>query len=172
MYERFEYIADRWIDNTDRYSEEQFLRKPDDLQWSVGQVYVHLIQSTNQFHLRQIHQCVSQQGIVMRGGKKLPGVIAFMMGMFPPVRIHVPPSPSYTPVQPINKHDVIRQLQELKKSVKAALPEVEKASPRCKTEHPALGYLNAREWFQLIPMHFHHHRRQQSRLNTFLADIH
>jgi hypothetical protein len=44
----FEKIAGEWIKDVELYSDEQFLRKPDEHQWSIGQVYVHLIQSTTE----------------------------------------------------------------------------------------------------------------------------
>jgi hypothetical protein len=43
------------------------------------------------------------------------------------------------------------------------------ASEIPKTAHPAFGFLNAREWFHLIEMHFRHHLRQKKRLDRFLA---
>jgi len=169
IYHQFEHIADRWISDIDKYTDEQFLKKPDEHQWSIGQVYVHLIQSANSFHLKQIQLCAERKGKELSGGKKVPGRISFTLGMFPPVRIHVPPSPSYTPGQPADKNEVRRQLQELKQTMKDHLSKAERAPLLQKTEHPAFGYLNAREWFHLVLMHFRHHRRQQARVNTFLG---
>ncbi|MFA5832336.1 MAG: DinB family protein [Bacteroidota bacterium] len=168
-FSQFEQIALRWIEDLNLYTEEQFLRKPDELQWSIGQVYVHLIQSAENFHLKQIQLCSNKNGKEMNGGKKLPGVISFTLGAFPPIRIKVPPSPSYTPQQPKNKEEVLEKLKKLVYTVKEIVPMVEKAPSEQKTEHPAFGYLNAREWYQLILMHYHHHRRQQKRLNHYLG---
>jgi hypothetical protein len=168
-FSQFEQIAHRWILDVDLYTDEQFLKKPSEDQWSIGQVYVHLVQSANNFQLNQIQLCSSNRGKEMRGGKKLPGIISYSLGMFPPVRIKVPPSSTYTPQQPKNKQEVVEKLKKLIETVKDTLPQVEKASPNQKTEHPGFGYLNAQEWYQLIPMHFHHHRRQQTRLHKFLG---
>jgi hypothetical protein len=37
-----------------------------------------------------------------------------------------------------------------------------------KTAHPAFGFLDAFEWFQLIEIHFRHHLRLKNRLDKFL----
>jgi hypothetical protein len=165
----FEKIAGEWIKDVELYSDEQFLRKPDEHQWSIGQVYVHLIQSTLNYHMQQIRQCAEKRGTEIRGGKKMPGRISYFLGVIPPVRVHVPPSPTYTPAQPVSKQEVAERLHEVIRSVNEIRGIAESASLTHKTAHPGFGYLNAQEWFQLIPMHYHHHRRQQKRLNDFLG---
>ncbi|MFA6439004.1 MAG: DinB family protein [Bacteriovoracaceae bacterium] len=168
-YRQCETIASLWIEDINRYTDEQFLRKPDDRQWSIGQVYEHLIQSAMSFHLEQIRLCTDKRGVEMQGGKKPPGRIIYFFGNIPPMRIQVPPSPTYTPKQPSGKNEIADRLRGVLRVMKEIQPAVESASQSQKTEHPAFGYLNAREWFQLIPMHYRHHRRQQSRLNKFLG---
>lgn len=164
-----ESLIRTWTIELDRYTDEQFLRKPDAHQWSIGQVYMHLIRSAQDFHLRQVRLCLDRQSTNITGGKKLPGILTYAFGVIPPVRVSVPPSPQYTPPQPTGKEEVRSGLQEVLAAVRAVAPEVEQAPSDWKSEHPAFGYLNAAEWFQLIPMHFRHHFRQQKRLNTFLG---
>jgi hypothetical protein len=166
---QFEQIAHQWLKDIELYTDEQFLRKPADDQWSIGQVYIHLINSVLNFHLKQIEICAAGRGTVIKGGKKVPGVISYTFGALPPVRIKVPPSPAYTPQQPNSKEEVKEKLKNVIRSVKDIQSEVLKASQEQKTEHPGLGYLNAQEWYLLIPMHYHHHRRQQARLHKFLG---
>ena len=45
---------------------------------------------------------------------------------------------------------------------------VENSNPKIKVEHPGFSYLNAKEWYQLIEMHFRHHQRQKKELDQFL----
>lgn len=169
IFSQFESFAQQWINELDRYTEEQFLRKPSEDEWSLGQVYVHLIQSTKFFHLKQIELCATNRGTIKHGGKKIPGIITYTIGMIPPRRIKVPPSPQYTPKQPSNKEEVAALLHDVIPIMKNAIQHVEKASLSQKIKHPGLGYLNAREWYQLIAMHYHHHLRQKSRLDKFLG---
>lgn len=166
---QFETIAQQWITDLDQYSEEQFLRKPDEHHWSIGQVYVHLIQSAKNFHFKQIQLCIDRQGTEMKGGKKPPGILSYFLGFIPPVRVHVPPSPTYTPAQPSGKEQIAERLREVIREMNEIRSAVESASPNQKTVHPGFGYLNAQEWYRLIPMHYRHHRRQQKRLNTLLG---
>lgn len=164
-----ESLVHTWTTELDRYTDEQFLLKPDAHQWSIGQVYMHLIRSALGFHLKQVRLCLEKQSTNIAGGKKLPGMLAFAFGMFPPIRVSVPPSPQYTPPQPSGKEEVRNGLQEVLTAVRAIAAEVEQAPTDWKSPHPAFGYLNAAEWFHLIPMHYKHHFRQQKRLNAFLG---
>ncbi len=168
-YDEFETIARAWIDDIELYSEEQFLRQPGEHQWSIGQVYVHLIQSAQNYHIQQIRLCAEMKGKEIRGGKKIPGKISYLLGTIPPVRVHVPPSSSYTPAQPASQHEVFERLHGVILSVQQIQKTAEGASLTQKTEHPGFGYLNAAEWFRLIPMHYRHHRRQQRQLHDVLG---
>ena len=168
-FSKFESLVQIWQNELNKYTEEQFLRKPNDDEWSIGQVYVHLLQSAKFFHIKQIEQCATRQGTVKNGKMTMPGKIVYALGMFLPMRVKVPPSPQYTPVQPTNKEEVSEKLNQIIIEMKNILPMVERSSLESKTAHPAFGYLNAREWYQIIPMHFHHHLRQKLRLEKFLG---
>ncbi|MFH1197498.1 MAG: DinB family protein [bacterium] len=169
IQEKIESLVNQWQSELERYNEDQFIRKPADNSWSIGQVYVHLAGAAKYFQLKNVELCVTNKGEEIKGGKKIPGKISFLLGMFPPVKIKVPASPEYTPNQPAGKEEVTLMLNEVLALVKNAVPLVEKSSPSHKTLHPALGSLNAREWYELIPMHFKHHLRQKSRLDKFLG---
>jgi hypothetical protein len=168
----YEAIARTWIGFLDRYTEEQFLRKPSDESWSLGQLYNHLFNSAILFHLKQIETCADGKGTVMSGGKTAKGKLSYFIGGFPPIRIKVPPSPQYTPAQPVDKNDVKGKLLEAIRILDAARTKVDSASPNVKTSHPAFGYLNAKEWYQMILMHYRHHLHQKKRLDEFLSTTH
>lgn len=157
------------MENLDKYTDEQFLLKPSEESWSVGQVYEHLIRATEFLHFVQIKQCLQMNGSDAAGEKNIKGKISYTLGMFLPVKIKVPPTPGYTPPQPKSKRDVEERIKNLLPLLKEFLPLLETANPNNKTAHPGLGYLNAQEWFQIIGMHFHHHLRQKSRLDKFLG---
>ena len=167
-FSKFESLVQIWQNELNKYTEEQFLRKPNHDKWSIGQVYMHLFQSAKFFHIKQIEQCILRQGTTINGAKTKKGKVVFALGMFLPIRVKVPPSPQYTPVQPKNKEDVSEKLNQIIIEMKNILQTVEQSPLESKTAHPAFGYLNAREWYQIIPMHFHHHLRQKTRLDKFL----
>jgi len=45
---------------------------------------------------------------------------------------------------------------------------VDLINPNKKVEHGGFGWLNAREWYDLIGMHFRHHIRQKDELEKKL----
>lgn len=165
---KFETVAQQWMQALDSYSDQNFLQKPDEHSWSIGQVYYHLVNGTNRFHLHQIGLCVEGKGKEIKGGKKFPGKIVFFTGSFPNTKIKVPPSETYTPKQPAGREAVREGLQQLIQTMRSTADKISSASVIMKAEHPALGYLNAHEWFDLIEMHFRHHLRQKKRLDRFL----
>ncbi len=168
IFKRFTRTKEQWEQALESYTDEQFLRKPDADSWSVGQVYVHLTQSTLRFHLKQVEQCLTETTTHVNESKTFPGNVSFLLGSFPPVRIKVPPSPEYTPKQPENREQVRAGFAELTKAMQAATERLAANPPSGKTKHPRLGYFSALEWFRLIEMHFRHHLRQKERLDKFL----
>jgi len=100
VFYQFEKTARVWLVALNDYTDEQFARKPAAGQWSIGQVYYHLVVGTENFHLRACQKCIEHQAELVEGGKTLPGKIVFGLGSFPPAKVHVPPSPQYTPKQP------------------------------------------------------------------------
>jgi hypothetical protein len=167
---RFERTAAIWLASLDDYSEEKFARKPDADSWSIGQVYNHLVSGTRLYHLQQIAQCLESRETERKAGKKLPGKLTFLLGSFLPVRIKVPPSDAYTPKQPASKEAMRTGLEKLMRMMRETEQKLAGASEIPATNHPALGALNAREWFQLIEMHFRHHLRQKVRLDRWLVE--
>lgn len=55
---KFNAVLDTWEQTLNDYSETDFLKKPADDAWSIGQVYNHLIGATNRFHLKQVEICL------------------------------------------------------------------------------------------------------------------
>jgi hypothetical protein len=85
------------------------------------------------------------------------------------MHVKVPPSETYTPKQPLNIEVIETSLKKLIKMMQETEQEIRSASEISKTAHPVFGFLNAREWFQLIEMHFRHHLRQKRHLDRFLT---
>lgn len=214
---KFEETVAHYERELERYDPEQLTRKPGEEEWSIGQMYMHLILSALNLHLANIDVCrtgaaAGDGSACMPGGggtaavtagalspasasvpgagghaasaagaastaweapaaagKTERGQAVFAAGSFPPVAIRVPPSPQYTPQQPASKDEIVRGLRR----VTARMRELEPALASIPAErtrlHPALGALNAVEWFQLIEMHYRHHLLQKERLDAFLG---
>jgi hypothetical protein len=170
MFGQYEQISGMWESELETYSDEQFKKKPSSEGWSIGQVYAHLVMGSFNYHIKQIEQCLESEAN-QHEKKTFPGRLMFFIHAFPPVRIKVPPSPAYTPQQPERKEKILAGMRLLRKKLQELSREVDAASHVGKTKHPALGYLDAREWYQLIVMHFRHHRRQKRRLDVFLKGM-
>jgi hypothetical protein len=170
VFDKYLKIADIWKLELDRYSDEQFILKPSLESWSIGQVYEHLVIGALNYHIKQIEQCLLSDAN-QKEGKTFPGKLMFSINAFPPVRIKVPPSPTYTPKQPESKQELKAGMKLLQYKLQSLSGEIDNAIHFGKTKHPALGYLGAKEWYQLIVMHFRHHLQQKKRIDLFLKGL-
>lgn len=167
----FQKSVDRYIDELNQFSMEQLLAKPSEEEWSIGQMYVHLIRSAQYLHLRNVDQCITGSEAVLAGTgvKTENGKAVFELGSFPPIRIKVPASPQYTPQQPDNKEQLIAGLQDVAERMKRTEPALIQAPREHTVPHPNFGALNAAEWFLLVEMHYRHHFLQLERLKALVA---
>ncbi len=170
IFRNFEDVASTWIQELERYTPEQFLRKPSLEEWSIGQVYRHLLQSANDMQLRNMEECLAGNGTPSTAGRTPAAESIFATGSLPPIQIKVPPSPYYTPRQPESLQSVRREMEHLIDVMRSASERVPGHDPTMTIAHPALGPLNAGEWYWMVAMHFHHHLRQKERLDAWLAE--
>ncbi|MBJ8005797.1 MULTISPECIES: DinB family protein [Bacillus cereus group] len=162
MLEKFESLATYYIEELEKYSLEQFKTKPSAEEWSLGQMYNHLLSATY-MQLDAIEKCKTETPFVANNKTDM-GEKVYEMGAFPPIQIKIPNRPGYTPENPSCKEELQERFLKLITAVKNIEPTLTSIPNDCKVEHPGLGYLNAAEWFQLISMHFAHHLRQKDRL--------
>lgn len=166
----FEDTVGRYLNELTGLDMEDLHKKTDEEEWSIGQMYMHLIQSALFMHLHNIDLCLAggeTEGEVL-AEKTEQGKAVFEQGSFPAIRIRVPASPQYTPHQPESKEQLIEGLRRVAERMKRS-EQVLRQAPESKTAlHPAFGALNASEWFQLIEMHYRHHLLQLDRLKKEL----
>lgn len=204
-----EHTVNTYIQELESISLERLLWQPAPNEWSLGQMIMHLIGSAQGMHLANVRQCLAfgKQSARVQEREKLlacnhieavhvgqdeahyvaktaQGEALFQYGSFPAERIHVSPSPQYTPLQPDNKEQLKEGLQETMRQMAELAPAVLDVWVELATStqdssgnhvsaqslslptvaHPRLGGLNAWEWFCLIEMHYRHHIHQQQRL--------
>jgi hypothetical protein len=170
-YAKLEQTVQHYIRELEQYDDQLFNVKRDETTWSVGQMYEHLLSSAYNLFFRKINACLTHQHGSLEGEKNKDGVKLFAYGSFPPMKIQMPevwrgPQPIALPRQAyatalVNFLADVQQLGE----------EVAKDEGAYKTNHPALGMLIAKEWYQLLEMHFRHHLRQKKELDAFLATL-
>lgn len=166
--QRFEETAQHYLLELDSFSLEQLQYTPQEDEWSLGQMYLHLVNSALYMHLKNIDVCLQPNGET--GVKTEAGTAIFNLGSFPPMRIQVPPSPQYTPQQPISKEEIVEGLNDVIRKMREIEPTVGKPTGPSTVSHPRFGALNAGEWFSLIEMHYRHHLLQKERLKHAIAD--
>lgn len=168
---RFEEIQTHYVNELNGFSMEQLTRQLSPDEWSLGQLYVHLVNSALYLHLGNADKCVSRStdAVFETGEKTDKGKWAFAEGSFPPVRIQVPPSPQYTPQQPESKEQLIQGLNAVLRRMTEVELALKDSDPRYTMDHPGFGALNAAEWFTIVEMHYRHHLQQKERLKQFLA---
>lgn len=170
---QFEQEVHQYIQALEPYRIEQLTLQPDAEQWSLGQMYNHLIQSAQQMHLANIDNCIKRQQaeeeITEVNYKTYAGEAILELGEFPPIRVQVPASPFYTPTQPATKAELIAGLEQVLAHMQKIEPLLETVDPQYTVAHPRFGHLNAQEWFAIIDMHYRHHWLQKNRLDQFLG---
>lgn len=134
----------------------------------MGQVYVHLIQSTLKYHLKQVEKCLSSKDHSAEH-KNFKGVITYhILGSIPPIKVKVTPSIDYTPKQPSNKEEILEGFDQVRKNMVSWIDKLGHPG-QGKRAHPGFSYLNGDEWYRLVEMHFRHHLRQKKRIDEHLS---
>jgi hypothetical protein len=161
-------IIEYWIRELDHYTFEQLCKKPSAESWSLGQLYMHLLENTD-YYVDQILICTSnndfQNEEAAHAAKEM-----FDNNTFPNELIEGPPENAFTP-QPTNKQQLIVDLFALQLKVNTAIVSMITSNNKGKTKHPGLNYFSANEWLQFAEMHFRHHVRQKERIDIFLQQL-
>jgi hypothetical protein len=165
LFKDFHHIIDVWTSELIKYNFTDLVAKPSPTSWSLGQVYVHLIDNTC-YYLEQVKICLSNNDN-SDGEASINAKRMFHDNEFPNQFIEGPPENELTP-QPESKEQLMRGLSEIKNEVCNIEILFSKGSFRGKTKHPGLNFFGAAEWLQFGEMHLRHHLRQKKRIDAFL----
>lgn len=150
----------------DHYTPEQLRFIPATGVWSIGQMYDHLILVAHEY-LGNMEACAAS--LEERSLGKTPfGEQLFRAGGFPPIKIRLPDEMNSPPDNSGRKKELIARMEEVIQRVERWESKVEAVNPNLKVEHGGFGWLNAKEWFALVEMHFRHHLRQKAELESRL----
>jgi hypothetical protein len=167
IYVETEEVINNYMSRLDTYTLQQFQQKPAPDRWCIGEVYTHLIRATLLYHLRMVDRCLNRTENADQLAK--PHAKAeFDANESAPVKIKVPPSPSYDPPMPdsIEKvhQDLDTTLSRLRETRDKLLTDPESG----KIEHTSYGFIDAKQWYQVIGMHWKHHLMQLEELEAFI----
>lgn len=168
MMEDFNHTIDSWIAALEAYNFSQLCAKPSASSWSLGQVYVHLIEDST-YYIEQIKICLSSNENSLEEPSR-EAEILFLKNEFPDERIEGAAGNAYLP-QPRSKSQLLNELIRLKIEMNNAAVQIAESPFYGKTKHPGLHYFSAEMWLQFAAMHLRHHLRQKQRLDLFLKGL-
>jgi hypothetical protein len=162
---QFDATIQQWIDLLSNYTLEQLCRPPRAGSWSLGQVYIHIIDDTGWF-AGQMKEALHSR---VDGDKTMhPDARAmFDRNGFPDVLIEGPATNTYIP-QPRSKEELAQQLRAIKTEVDGLFRDFDPAVSTGKTRHPGLHFFSPLEWLQFSELHMRHHLRQKKRIDEAL----
>jgi hypothetical protein len=102
-------------------------------------------------------------------GKTEFGQHLYKSGGFPPIKIKLPDELNAPPNNSDGKDDLISRMEQVILRLSQWESKVDNINPNYKVEHGGFGWLNAREWYDLVGMHFRHHLRQKDELEQRLV---
>ncbi len=159
LAENLKSTIDFWLENLDQYNYfTQLCTKPSKNAWSMGQMYLHLINDNN-FYFDQIKICLSNNDNALEEASPDAKNMLHQNG-FPNEVIEGDPSNQYLP-QPESKKQLINAFLNIKNELITIELLMAASTFKGKTKHPGLNYFNAAEWLQFADMHFRHHLKQR-----------
>ncbi|HTH57081.1 MAG TPA: DinB family protein [Cyclobacteriaceae bacterium] len=163
----FNNTIDTWINDLERYTLDELCARSDPQGWSLGQVYMHLIEETK-YYMEQMESCLKYNENAFEQMDDR-GKVMFANNSFPDRRFKGDPFISEKVPQPASKSQLQKDMFQLKVEVNEIGNKVVSSDTIGKTPHPGHGYFSAREWLQYAEMHMRHHLKQKSRLEGLLA---
>lgn len=166
--QQFNLTIDTWINSLDNYSYETLIKKPIPGSWSMGQVYVHIIEDTP-WHVEQMKAALATNA---DSEKEMHEDAKWMFSnnMFPDMQIEGA-STDENVVQPVSKEELLRQLTSIRNEVNDLYRSYDFARSKGKTRHPGLLFFSALEWLRFTEMHMRHHFRQKKRIDEKLTAL-
>ncbi|MGB3182120.1 MAG: hypothetical protein WBB45_12070 [Cyclobacteriaceae bacterium] len=154
-----------WHSALENYSLVQLTKAPDYNKWSVGQLYLHLVEETS-WYLKQAESAIgggndaeAEMGEVLQGW--------FRKNSFPDRKFAGLAGPQSVP-QPRSRQQIEEGLVRLRQNLGILETKLKQKGSVGKAAHPEHGYLSAEEWLQYAKMHFRHHLRQKDQLDNYL----
>ncbi|MDR6555051.1 DinB family protein [Paenibacillus qinlingensis] len=159
-------IIEQYIRNLDRYSIEQLRFKSKENVWSVGQMYIHVIEVAKEY-IGYIETCTKGTHEEPEGKTEV-GTKALAEKEWPNIRVKLE-QPANETSNPESKDEIIAGLEQVLEKLAYWAGCVDEANPACKVRHGWFGWLNAGDWFEMVGMHSRHHLRQKTNLDGELA---
>jgi hypothetical protein len=159
-------VIETYKSDLQNYSLEQLRYISAEGVWSIGQMYDHVILVAHEY-LDNVETCEKEKKEQMLGKTEF-GEHLFQIGGFPPIKIKLPDELNEPPNNLDSREKLAIRLDEVMKRLRQLDIKIESINPNYKVQHGGFGWLNARDWYDLVGMHFRHHLRQKSELEQNL----
>jgi hypothetical protein len=154
-------IVDAYKSKLSNYPEDIFQSIPPIAGWSYSEVYSHIFDSS-------LLSLIALEHAANGKGENKPThfivKLILLLGSLPPAKKYKVPKRLAERVKKINKTEALDFVLEFEKALDDNYPLIANASVDCKTKHPRLGYLNAKQWLRFIEIHLKHHLKQLERI--------
>ncbi|HEV3413783.1 MAG TPA: DinB family protein [Puia sp.] len=166
LLRQFNETLEQWIGWLNDYSFATLLRKPRPGAWSLGQLYIHLLLSTEHFigQAKIAANAIDHRDEPMHENARW----MFDQNAFPDRILEGPDNDSNIP-QPRSKEEIVTRLARIKDDINGDTVALALSGSGGKTRHPGLLYFSAPEWLQFAEMHLRHHYGQRQRIEEQLA---
>lgn len=165
IVQQFNETISRWISYLHDYTIEMLHQQPQSGGWSLGQVYIHIIDDTA-YQLQQMKDALLQdknhQEDMHPNAREM-----FSNNAFPDIRIEGPATGTSIP-QPESIATLLQALTEIKDEVNNLHHTHDLSAATGKSLHPGLLFFTALEWLQFMEMHMRHHFRQKKIIDNQL----
>lgn len=159
IFESFLRTHQLWLNWLTDFNLTKLTEVPTSGGWSIGQLYLHLINETN-WYLDQAALCIGNDDnaaeSMIESAKSM-----FLNDSFPDIRIKGDPLINDSIPQPDSKELLIDSFQELANRSKEVWADYLKSEFVGKSQHPGLNYFSPEEWVQYADMHMRHHIKQK-----------
>lgn len=168
ILKQLEVLLDHYQRKIAEYMPENFVKTGTGEEWSMGQLYTHLLDSS-QFFRYQVRCCLQQEKGQEGGDKTAAGENIYQYESFPPIKIKIPEA--WRGADPIAQAQEAYppRLEEERHKLTLLLAPLQTDAGVYKTFHQVCGWLNGLEWFKMAEMHWRHHLRQQQEIEKTLG---
>ena len=166
LLEQFNHTIQQWIDQLDNYSIEMLCQRPQADAWSLGQVYIHIMEDTT-FYLEQMKVALASENRYAEKSMHSRARAMFENNGFPDMVLENP----FNDINlrpPQSKDELLQGLASIKDEVNQLFRHIDLSTAKGKTEHPGFAFFDAFEWLQFGEMHMRHHLRQKRRIDERL----
>lgn len=170
VYQQFSKTAKYLLKELDYYGKNQFRKRLEGKEFTVGELYDFLINSTVQFYVPQIDQCLNPRTGNTEAKKNAKGKFVFWYGRYPAIFKYKEVS-GYKSIQPESPEKVKDMIFKFMKIMNKKAQEIDQSEVQCRVLHPVYGYLSALEWYRLIEMNFKYYLTHKQDLDKVLRSL-